>query len=87
MNKGGAYSLLAGELNEYRNAGYHAALELVDAPPRTREDRLEGELIVIETRVTWENERRQTLRVEATAYGPNCFHLERLGEAMILGPE
>jgi len=87
MNKGGAYSFLAGELNEYPSAGYDAVLALVDAPPRKREVWLEGESIVIETCVTWENEKRHTLRVEATAYGPNCFHLERLDEVMILRPE
>ena len=87
MNKGGAYSLLARELNEYRRAGSDVALALVDAPPRKREVWLEGELVVIETRVVWENEKRRTLRVEATAYGPNCFHLERLDEVMILRPE
>ena len=86
MNKGGAYSLLVVELNAYRSAGYYAALNQVDAPPRTREVWLEGELVVIEMRVTWEDERRRTLRIEATAYGPNCFQLERLQEVMILKP-
>lgn len=37
--------------------------------------------------VQWADEKKQTLRVQATADGPSCWKLERLEECIVVSAE
>ncbi len=86
VNRGKAQSLLYGELAARRGEGYERLVRLIGQPSESRDLWLGSEPVTIETRVMWADSRRRAVRVEATVYGSSSYRLERVDEAMIVGP-
>jgi hypothetical protein len=57
-------------------------VDLVDAAPYVKSVAIGSEVIDVEIRIRWANPGRSAVRVEATAYGPSCWRLERLEESI-----
>ena len=86
MNRGKAYEILTPHLNTFCTAGYSALVHQVGTTLTETVD-AEGEPISIEISVQWADQKRRSIRVEAIAYGPASFRLERLVESIVLKPE
>jgi hypothetical protein len=86
MNRGDAYRLLAGRLEELRGQGYESLLARVGGPVASETVRVNGEDVVVEIAVVWADEKRGRIRVCATAHGPSTWMMERLEESVVIGP-
>jgi len=87
VDRGEAYKLLAARLNEARVEGYAALLARVGQPARSETEHHNGEAIVIDVAVSWDDRERGTVLVCATANGPSTWMTQRLEESIILGPD
>jgi hypothetical protein len=79
-----AYSLLAAELENWRSHGYRALVACVGAEPVVRSVQIGAEIIDLEVRVAWADQRRRIIRVEATANGLSCWRLDRRMESITI---
>jgi hypothetical protein len=86
MNRSAAYKLLANRLEALRGAGFDALVPRVNQPVACETVRLNGEDVVVETVVSWADQKCCNLRVCATANGPSTWSLERLEESFVIGP-
>ena len=86
MDNIAAYSELSRRIEYYRSLGYAALLELVGEAPETSTVRASGEDITIELRVVPVSTPPGALRVEASAFGANWFHNERIDETITVTP-
>ncbi|HEY8751776.1 MAG TPA: hypothetical protein VIM11_27595 [Tepidisphaeraceae bacterium] len=86
MNRGDAYKLLADELAKCRLLGHASLAQRIGEPAAIRQTLCGGEQITIETRVLWADSKHRLIRINAIAFGPNCFRLERLEEVLIVAP-
>jgi hypothetical protein len=84
MDRAAVYSVLAVELEGWRRLPYDELRSRVDDPPQVRTVTLGSEVIDVEVRLYWADQRRGSIRVEAVANGPSCWRLERLMEAITL---
>lgn len=86
VNRGDGDGLLAGRLERFRACGYDALVPLVDGPTISETVRMAGEDVMVEIAVRWEDEKRRTLCVRATAYGPSTWMAQRLEERIVVQP-
>jgi hypothetical protein len=87
MDRGQAYKLLAGRLNDLRTAGYGVLLSRVDQPATIETVHVDGEPIGLEIQVSWSSRKRGELCISATAAGPSTWMTQRLEESFIIGPD
>jgi len=85
MNRGDAYCVLAAELNLFSKQGFDSLLLKVGCTT-SRVLRIGQEDVTIETTVGWNDARKRTIRVNASALGPTCFRIERLEESIVVHP-
>jgi hypothetical protein len=86
VNQGNAYREVAARLERFRACGYDALMPLVDGPTISETVRVAGEDVLVEVAVRWEDEKRRTLCVRATAYGPSTWETQRLEERIVVRP-
>jgi hypothetical protein len=86
MDRAGAYALLANRLESARRMGYTPLAQRVNQPPTSDRVQIGDEEIVVEVAVRWANQKRRSLRVEATALGPSTWMTQRLQESIVLEP-
>jgi hypothetical protein len=86
VNRGDAYILLAGRLEQLRGEGYDALLSRVGQAATSETVRVKNEEITMEVGVFWADKKRRTLRICATASGPSTWMTERLDESFVIGP-
>lgn len=84
VKRADAYATLSGELEQYRRLPFAEIVGLVGLPPKERSVVIGSEVISIEVTVNWVDPQRNALRIEAIAYGPSCWKLERLKEAIVV---
>lgn len=86
MNRADAYAVLSRELRAWQQRPYEQIAAIVGQPPSETIVRVGQEDVTVCVGVQWADERKGTLRVEATAAGPSCWALERLEESIIVSP-
>ena len=86
VDRHAAYALLAAELNRWRGQPYETLARHVGAEPSVVSAVAAGEPISVEVRVRLQNASTDALRIEATAYGPNWWKLERMDESITVSP-
>jgi hypothetical protein len=86
MNRAGAYSLLSRELSSWERRPYEQLVGLIGQPESQHVERVGGEDVTVTIRVRWADATAGALRVEAVAYGPSCWALERLEESVVVQP-
>jgi hypothetical protein len=86
MNRHDAYALLCRELEAWKQRPYAQLVSLVGQPPKETAVPVGHEEVLVSVRVRWEHETKRTLRLEAIAYGPSCWKLERLEESIVVHP-
>jgi hypothetical protein len=79
-----AYGKLAAELERWRRLPFDDLVRLVGASPSVTSVLVGAEVIDVEVSMTWAEAKPGAIRVEAVAYGPSCWRLERLEEAVIV---
>ena len=84
MDRVAAYAALAAVLEEYRARSFDELAVLIGSPPGVSAAQAGTESIDVEVRITWEDRRKQAIRIEATANGPSCWRLERLEESVVV---
>ena len=82
MDHHGAYAALAGELEKYRRMPFDQLVDRVGGAPAMTSVPVGSEVIEVEVRIRWAGPAPGDVRVEAVAYGPSCWRLERLEEAI-----
>jgi hypothetical protein len=85
MNRSDAYGVLSDELRSMSHLGYDCLLSRIGQSTR-RVLALGPEEVAVETHVRWHDAKKRAIRIEATAYGPSCWALERLEESIIIRP-
>jgi len=86
MDRMRAYALLVAELERWRLKPRQHVVACVGAPAVSVSEMVGDEPVRIEVSVRWVDDRQTRLRVEAVAYGPSTWTLERLEEAITLEP-
>ena len=86
MDRIRAYALLVAELERWRLKPRQEVAALAGGPAVSVSDVVGDESVSIEVKVRWADDRHTRLRVEAVAYGPSTWKLERLEEAISLEP-
>jgi hypothetical protein len=86
MNRADAYSILSRKLSSWQRRPYEELVALVGQPESQHVERVGGEDVTVSMRVRWADTRAGTLRVDAVAYGPSCWALERLEESVVIHP-
>ncbi len=84
MDRVGAYSLLAAELDRWQTLPRSDIVGRLSKPTGIISAILGDVSITIEVSVSWADPRHTKLRVAATAYGPSHWQTERLEEAITL---
>jgi hypothetical protein len=87
VNRADAYKILASRLQEIRDEGYAALVQRVGRPVTSQTVRVNNEDVVVEIAVLWEDQKRRSLRVRATAYGPSMWMTQRLEESFVVALE
>lgn len=80
MHSGQVYPALSRALDHWSALPTSELRTLVGAKPMIEELEVDGELIQIEVSVAWANMDRNTLLLEAVAYGPANWLTERMAE-------
>ena len=82
MRPGQVYPVLARSLEEWRAWPLCVLAALIGAPAEVGELQVDGELVRVETSVTWADGMHSALFVEAVAYGPASWQTERVTERL-----
>jgi len=87
MNRGDAYNLLSPLLNGLRGEGYNALVLRVDQRATSQTVWVNGEPVVVETQIIWNDRETRSLHLCAAAYGPSTWKFERLDESFVMKPD
>jgi hypothetical protein len=74
-------------MEEVRALGYDALSRLVNQKVISEPVQINNGDVWIDVEVIWADERRRTLHVWGTAWGPNWQQLERIDEKILLAPQ
>jgi hypothetical protein len=86
LDRDKAYSILARELEHLRRLPRPDLVRCIGGPAIERTEWDGAEPLTIEVRVEWADEKAGTIRIRAVSNGPSCWRLERLEEAVLVGP-
>jgi hypothetical protein len=84
LDRAEAYAKLTAELERWRRLTFDELVSFVGALPSVTSVPLGAEVIDIEVRIRWAEDKPGAIRVEAVANGPSCWRLERLEETIIV---
>jgi hypothetical protein len=84
MERASAYAALATELEQWRLRPLVELESRIGLPPVACDVRIAGEAVTLEVSVTWADASRERLKVEAVAFGPSHWDMERLVERIIV---
>ncbi len=84
MYRDEAYALLSKELNLWKNKTTEEIFALVESQTVSTQRSNDGEEIKIEVISKWIDREKKKIRVEAIAYGPSHWKLERLEEKILI---
>jgi hypothetical protein len=84
MDRIRTYALIAAELDHWQRMPRLDLLARLDRPAEITSAMIGDTTTSLEVSVRWEDESKTKLRVQAIAYGPSTWKMERLEEAIIL---
>jgi hypothetical protein len=84
MKNGTAYRELAAELESWRSRPPSELVSAIGQPRSSRVVEAGGEQMMIEVGVAWTSEKREAVRISATAYGSSHLRVERQDEAVVV---
>jgi hypothetical protein len=80
MRSGQPYMALAQSLEDWRSRPAAALVAAVGRPAEVEELLIDGEIVRVETSVSWVDAKNVAVLVEAVAYGPSTLLTERVSE-------
>lgn len=81
------YPILCEKLRTLQSLPYAKLQEMIDVMPTTTPIDIMNEPITIEVSVEWVDQRKEDLRITATAFGSSCFRMERISESVLVKPD
>ncbi len=84
MYRDEAYAILSKELNRWKNRSTDEIIAEAESTISKKIKTKDEEEIEIELTSKWTNETKKIIRVEAIAYGPSHWKLERLEEKITI---
>ena len=82
MQSADAYAVLAKELEDLRSVPLADLMPLLDGPPATRSFLMGGELVDLETSLTWADIAHTAIVATAHLRGPSTWHHQHMQESI-----